>query len=425
MKTEKKEQVKDVSMLSKKKKIIIGAVTGLVIFCTAGGTYYASENKVVPLQEKVVIEYGEMAPTRTRDYFSSGRFVDVTKGKLDISMIDIDTIGTYEVTLTIDSEIFSTEVEVQDTTEPTLQLVESEDGYKTIVGKELTASDIIASTEDLAGIESVVFAENQVEQEEITLNEENVPDTKLIYDEVGEYENTILVTDNHGVTSEIRIQIYVAEDYLAHVQGLQDFTVEIGAEVDFMQEITFGEKVKEVTIDSTQVDVNAEGAYTLVYLIKGDDEVTEVKQEQSVTVVAKTAIESIVASGATVTTTGGERLDTTNYAQSNHASTQRQAQVSNTNRGSNQGTSNQNTPAGQNNTQAPSSNANSNAPVNNVPATSNNANTNNNTSNNPPTNNNSGGGSWTWEQTEEHYRGENEYGGHDYGTGGTGDAPWN
>ena len=424
MKTEKKEQVKDVSMLSKKKKIIIGAVTGLVILCTAGGTYYASENKVVSL-EKIVIEYGEGAPTRTRDYFSSGRFVDVTKGKLDISMIDIDTVGTYEVTLTIDSEIFSTAVEVQDTTAPVLQLIEPEEGYKTIVGKELNASDIIASVEDLAGIESVVFAENQIEQTEIMLNEENVPSTKLIYNEVGEYENTIIVTDKHGVTSETKIQIHVVEDYLAHVQGLQDFTIEVGTEMDFMRDVMFGEKVKEVTIDSTQVDVNAEGTYTLVYLIKGDDEVTEVKQEQSVTVVAKTAIETIVASGVTVTTTSGERLDTTNYASSNHASTQRQAQTSNANRGGNQSTSNQNTPA-------PSGNANNNVPTNNgnassnAPAPSSNANTSNNTSNSAPANNNnSGGGSWTFERTEENYKGPNESGGHGYGDGGIGDAPWN
>lgn len=59
------------------------------------------------------------------------------------------------------------------------------------------------------------------------------------------------------------------KDLTAYVKGLKDWTVEINAKnVDFLKDVTYDKKVvKDVTVDTSKVDLSKEGKYTLTYSI--------------------------------------------------------------------------------------------------------------------------------------------------------------
>ena len=292
-----------------KLKVILCAVAVLLILGCAGAIYYWSESKVEVLHERVTVEFGEAAPTEINDYFKTGRFVNLDKAHFDMSSILTTKVGLYNVHLTVNNNVTTAKVTVVDSIEPSISLLSPSETIQALAGEKIEATKIIERIEDKAGIESVVFKENQVEQAEIILNEDNVPNTSLLYDEVGTYENVIIVTDRNGLVSEEQITIEVAVDYLSYVQGLQDFTMEAGENIDFMEGITFSGRVTEVTVDASLVDINVVGEYTLVYTLKIDD-ATEVTHEQKVTVVART--DTNTTSGNTYNNTQRQTTPNTN-----------------------------------------------------------------------------------------------------------------
>lgn len=107
------------------------------------------------------------------------------------------------------------------------------------------------------------------------------------------------------------MKVKVVEDYLAHVTGMQDLTVEQGSSIDWMAGITKDEKVLEVTADASKVDLNTAGEYTLTYVVKGDDKETTVTKEVKVTVVTPQKAQELADSGSSVKTTGGTKKKTT------------------------------------------------------------------------------------------------------------------
>ena len=59
------------------------------------------------------------------------------------------------------------------------------------------------------------------------------------------------------------------KDLTDYVKNLKDLTVEINAkDIDFLKDVTYDKKVvKEVTVDTSKVDLSKEGQYTLIYSI--------------------------------------------------------------------------------------------------------------------------------------------------------------
>ena len=382
------------SLRKNKLKIIFGVIAGVVLLVISSGIYYFSENKVEPLQERVVIEFGEAAPTRIRDYFTYGRFVNIEEAIFDISNILINKEGVYEATLTINNKITSARVAVVDTIEPSISLLISEDGFRGFVGEEIKMSEIIESVDDMAGIESVVIRDNQVEKQETRLDENNIPDTSIKYDEIGEYENVIVATDNNGLVTEKTIIIIITDDYSSHIQGLQDFTIEAGEDVDFMQDITFDEMIQEITVDSSSVNTDVEGEYVITYTIVLQNG-TIVTKEQKVTVVSNADSTSTnFRQNESTTTRQPASLDTNNAnrtpAGGNTNNTNRTPTGGNTNNNSNSSTPPSNNASSPSNNTNTNSNNNSNTNNNNTNNNTNNNNTNNNSNNDTPPENPSG-----------------------------------
>lgn len=96
--------------------------------------------------------------------------------------------------------------------------------YKGVAGKAIKAEDLISKVDDKAGIESVEFAENQIEVE--AQGEDLLDAISLKYDTAGQYTAVVTVTDKSGNTTKKEIAMKIVEDYLAHVSGIQDLTVE-------------------------------------------------------------------------------------------------------------------------------------------------------------------------------------------------------
>lgn len=177
--------------------------------------------------------------------------------------------------------------------------------YKGVAGKAIKAEDLISKVDDKAGIESVEFAENQIEVE--AQGEDLLDAISLKYDTAGQYTAVVTVTDKSGNTTKKEIAMKIVEDYLAHVSGIQDLTVEQGATIDWLAGVTKDKKILEIKADASKVDINTAGEYTLTYIIAGDDQETTVQKEVKVTVVTPQKAQSLANSGSTVKTTGGTK----------------------------------------------------------------------------------------------------------------------
>ena len=76
-------------------------------------------------------------------------------------------------------------------------------------------------------------------------------------------------------------------DYLSYVDGLKNWEVEIGEDVDFLEDVTWDKEfIKTVTVDDDDVDLEKEGTYSIVYTIDvKKDDVKDLKSKKSVKVV--------------------------------------------------------------------------------------------------------------------------------------------
>lgn len=278
-----------------KKKIVISTVCVAAAVIGIGGYVYAS-NRFELISDKVQLEYKETLDTSVSRYVeASDRILEQTK--VDLSAVDINTVGEYKATATYGNKVLEFTVTVADTVAPEVKF---NDELKGIAGKEITGADIIDTVEDKAGIKSLAFAQNQQSEYKADLSE-----VALLYDKPGTYENTLVVEDNNGNKIEEDFTLKIVEDYEAHVSGIADMIVEQNAEIDWMQNIAYDEKIAEVTADATGVDIATPGEYTLVYKITGDDQETVVEKTVKVTVITAEDAQNRANAGETVLVTGG------------------------------------------------------------------------------------------------------------------------
>lgn len=284
------------------KKKIISAI--IVAACTIGitGFSWKEYNRYEPLQEVMTVELGDEISKDPKLYLHANEKA-LQDTEMDFSGVELNKAGKYKVTTKYGKKTANFEVVVEDTVAP--EVILAVEDYKAVAGKEIKATDLIEKVEDKAGIKIVSFQENQIEKE--TDSENPLDSINIKYETPGDYTAVVEVTDNSGNTTQKEIKIKVVEDYLAHVSGFQDITIEQGAAVDWMNGITKDEKVLEVTPDASGVDVNTPGEYALKYIIKGDDKETTVEKTVKVTVVTPVQAQSMADAGSTVRTSQGTK----------------------------------------------------------------------------------------------------------------------
>ena len=279
-----------------KKKVVISAACAVILVVGVGGYVYASNNRFELLEDTVQLEYKGTLDTSARAYVDASEHV-LEQTKIDLSKVDINAVGKYPATAEYKDKELKFSVIVKDTIAPALKM---KDPLKGVAGKQIAAADLIKSMNDAAGIKSVTFEQNQQGEYVTDLNE-----VSLFYDAPGTYENTLTVEDTNGNKTEKDITIKIVEDYEAHVTGIADIVVEQNSDIDWIQGITYDNRIAGVTVDATGVDLAVPGEYTLKYVITGDDQETTVEKAVKVTVVTAEDAQNRANNGETVKITGG------------------------------------------------------------------------------------------------------------------------
>ena len=149
------------------------------------------------------------------------------------------------------------------------------------------------------------------------------------------------------------------KDLIDYVSGLKDLTVDINAkDIDFLKDITYDKKVvKEVTVDTSKVDLSKEGKYNLTYNIVPVDTTNSKKTVIKTLIVEVTSKEKEQKESKGNASTQKEE-DTSNQNKSN---TTNKSNTQNTNKNSNNNSGGSTKPNMNNN--SGNSNSNDSKPV--------------------------------------------------------------
>ena len=148
----KKENIIDKYLNTKKKKIIVGCVAGVLVIGCAGAVIYStsSSKELVLASDEVKAEFGQKVSTNIADYLDANKSGDVdkiikdTKEKDDLKYVtvtnkdengnvvskeekDYPKVGNYEISFTYKKEKATVKVSVKDTTKPEIEAPESID----------------------------------------------------------------------------------------------------------------------------------------------------------------------------------------------------------------------------------------------------------------------------------------------------------
>lgn len=148
----KKENIIDKYLNTKKKKIIVGCVAGVLVIGCAGAVIYStsSSKELVLASDEVKAEFGQKVSTNIADYLDANKvdnldkIIKDTKEKDDLKYVtvtnkdengnvvskeekDYPKVGNYEISFTYKKEKATVKVTVKDTTKPEIKAPESID----------------------------------------------------------------------------------------------------------------------------------------------------------------------------------------------------------------------------------------------------------------------------------------------------------
>ncbi len=254
-------------MANKKRRNIknIAIYFGLlfILLTVCGIRLYNYLSVVTPNFEKVTYELGEAQVSEdVADYITAKKFM-LNKVILDTSDVDTTKVGNYVVSCTVKDKNFNYFVDIVDTTSPVIIFADKDNVYAT--EHEYNVNDF-ASTQDLSQIDK--FEILSVEKAD---SEEELDNSRLVFEEPGVYIFTIISADVYGNETIEAKDIEVVE--APHFQLLADREYKLGnpyALLDFVYaEDRFGNNItdKIEVIDDDNYDANTQGDYTVVYKV--------------------------------------------------------------------------------------------------------------------------------------------------------------
>lgn len=238
------------------------------------------------LSKSVTVELGKEDGIKVTD------ILDVSKDKakdvkVDTKKVNFYKEGKYDATLIYDKKEYKITVKIKDTVAPEATAKES---ITVQTGTAVHVTDCLAKVTEASGNIKAEFETkpeaNNAQGTEITESTEKAESTEaqaisvgdvnlssndeITYVEAGDYDNSIVVTDNAGNESEVPVKISVIAP--PTINGVTDKTITAGESIDYMAGVTATDSkgadiTSSVTVDSSAVKTDTAGSYQATYKV--------------------------------------------------------------------------------------------------------------------------------------------------------------
>lgn len=238
-----------------KKKIIIGGIIACILLGGGGIlAYYLLHTEAIFTEQ--TIELGEnYLSEEVRDYIS-GSDQAIAGSVVDISKVNFEKVGDYEVTCTTKRKTYSYTIHIVDTTAP--ELVLNSDKFCCQTDYYYKPTDFVTETSDLSGEVKLLIEYNGILSENIN------------FDKVGNYTFTIVANDSSGNSTkeDVTYEFAKAPKFML----LTDKSIETGTEFDpmmyaFAYDELDGNLKDDIVVDLNGFDREIPGDYKIKYSV--------------------------------------------------------------------------------------------------------------------------------------------------------------
>lgn len=257
------------------------------------------------LSKSVTVELGKEDGIKVTD------ILDVSKDKakdvkVDTKKVNFYKEGKYDATLTYNKKEYKITVKIKDTVAPEATV---KDSIVVQTGNPVRVTDCISEIKEASGVADAKFktkpdaatqeASTEASTEATASGDSGAASTEkdsstesakqdassavyavgdvslssndeITYVEAGDYDNSIVVTDNAGNESEVPVKISVIAP--PTINGVTDKTITAGESIDYMTGVTAtdgkgADITSSVTVDSSAVKTDTAGNYQATYKV--------------------------------------------------------------------------------------------------------------------------------------------------------------
>ena len=232
---------------------------------------------------------------------------EAKSAKIDAKKVNFNKEGKYEATITYDKKEYKVTVKIKDTVAPEAT---AKDSIVVQTGNPVRVTDCISEIKEASGVADAKFKtkpdtaqattetstettasdDSSTEKSPVSSDDSSTESTKkdassavyavgdvslssndeITYVEAGDYDNSIVVTDNAGNESEVPVKISVIAP--PTINGVTDKTITAGESIDYMAGVTAtdgkgADITSSVTVDSSAVKTDTAGSYQATYKV--------------------------------------------------------------------------------------------------------------------------------------------------------------
>lgn len=247
------------------------------------------------LSKSVTVELGNEKGIKVTDILDISKD-EAKSAKIDAKKVNFNKEGKYEATITYDKKEYKVTVKIKDTVAPEATV---KDSIVVQTGNPVRVTDCISEIKEASGVADAKFktkpdtaaqATTETSTETTASDDSSTESTKkdassavyavgdvslssndeITYVEAGDYDNSIVVTDNAGNESEVPVKISVVAP--PTINGVTDKTITAGESIDYMAGVTATDSkgadiTSSVTVDSSAVKTDTAGSYQATYKV--------------------------------------------------------------------------------------------------------------------------------------------------------------
>lgn len=251
------------------------------------------------LSKSVTVELGDEKGIKVTDILDISKD-EAKSAKIDAKKVNFNKEGKYEATITYDKKEYKVTVKIKDTVAPEATV---KDSIVVQTGNPVKVTDCISEIKEASGVADAKFktkpdtaaqAASTETSTEVTASDDSGTESaastekdassavyaigdvslssndEITYVEAGDYDNSIVVTDNAGNESEVPVKISVIAP--PTINGVTDKTITAGESIDYMAGVTAtdgkgADITSSVTVDSSAVKTDTAGSYQTTYKV--------------------------------------------------------------------------------------------------------------------------------------------------------------